>query len=169
MFAGCGARTQQRYEKLSRVAGKQDFLGAAAAIRKQSALYGSESRLLFHMDLGLVYHYAGMWDSSIAHLTRAAAIHDELFARSVSNEAASILINDNVRPFRGRPHEIVLLRQFLAFDYLALGQYDEALVEARQTQLYLDEHRRKSPGAGYSDDGLFRYFAADRRCSARLS
>lgn len=161
-FQGCADKSMLRFEKISASARKDDYAKAAQDVRKHKDLYGSKGELLYHMDLGILHHYAGKYDSSIIELSKAVAVHDDLFAKSVSNEALSLVTNDNSRPYRGKPHEIVLLHQFLAFDYLALGKYDDALVEARQTQMYLDELKRKGgPDAkGYTDDGMFRYLSA---------
>ena len=160
LLAGCLNPSLVRFEKIAKAAANDDYLAAAARVRKERDLYGDRSRLLYHMDLGLLHHYAGSWDSSIAHLTEAVRIHDDLFARSVSNEAVSFLTNDNVRPYRGRPHEMVLVHQYLAFGYLAKGRIDDARVEARQGQILLDEIRRKAGPKDYRDDGMFRYFSA---------
>jgi uncharacterized protein len=118
--------------------------------------------LLYYMDLGILYHYAGRYDSSIACLARGVKIKDELFARSVTNEAASLLVNDNVRPYRGHAYEVTWMHLFLAFDYLALNRYDDARVEVRQAEIFLKETRRKagSDAREYRDDGLFRAVAS---------
>ena len=161
-FQGCADKSMLRLEKIADSARKDDYQKAVADVRKNQDLYGSSAKLLYHMDLGILYHYAGKYDSSIEELSKAVAIHDDLFSKSVSNEALALVTNDNSRPYRGKPHEIVLLHQMLAFDYLALGKNDDALVEARQVQLYLDELKRKGgPDAkGYTDDGMFRYLSA---------
>jgi uncharacterized protein len=162
MFAGCADKSLLRFEKIANSAERDDYAKAAADVRKSKDLYGSTNALLYHMDLGVLYHYAGKFDSSVIELSKAVAIHDDLFAKSVSNEALSLVANDNVRPYRGKPHEIVLLHQFLAFDYLAMGKYDDALVESRQAQLYLDELKRKAGKdvKAFADDGMFRYLTA---------
>jgi uncharacterized protein len=162
LLAGCADKSRLRLEKIAASAQRDDYAKAAADVRKNKDLYGSASRLLFHMDLGILFHYAGKYDSSIAELSRAVSVHDDLFAKSVSNEALSLVANDNVRPYRGKPHEIVLLHQFLAFNYLALGKYDDALVESRQVQLYMDELKRKAGKdvKAFADDGMFRYLTA---------
>jgi len=161
-FQGCADKSLLRFQKIADAAGRDEYAKAAAEVVRNKKLYGSDNALLYHMDLGLLYHYAGRYDSSIAELSQAVAVHEGLFAKSVSNEAFAFVTNDNSRPYRGKPHEIVLLHQFLAFDYLALGKFDDAVVEARQTQLYLDELKRKAgPAAkGYVDDGMFRYLSA---------
>ncbi|MEO6094342.1 MAG: hypothetical protein ABIW76_01225 [Fibrobacteria bacterium] len=161
-LAACADKSLLRFEKIAESAQKDDYAKAASDVRKHKDLYGSGSQLLYHMDLGILLHYSGRYDSSILELSKAVSVHDELFSKSVSNEALSLVANDNVRPYRGKPHEIVLLHQFLAFDYLALGKYDDALVESRQAQLYLEELKRKAGKdvKAYADDGMFRYLSA---------
>lgn len=161
-LTGCAQKSELRQEKIGREAANQDFKKAIAQIRKQGgpggSLYGSQSKLLGHMDLGLLYHFAGMYDSSIIELAKASSIADELFTKSVTNEAVSLLTNDNVRPYRGKPYELTFMRTVQALNYLALGKPDEARVEIRQGQIHLDEVARlagKDKGA-YRDDALFR-------------
>lgn len=162
LLTGCANKSQVRYDKLSKAAAAQDFKRAIAQVRKDPGLYGSQSKLLYHLDLGILFHYAGQYDSSLIELAKAIQLHDDLFTKSISNEALSLVTNDNMRPYRGKPHEIVLLHLFQAFNYLAKNQIDAALVEARQTQLYLQELQRKAGNdtKAYTDDGLFRAIAA---------
>lgn len=163
LLAGCANRGLTRYEKITKRASSGEFLEAASALRKNKAdLYGSRSDLLYNLDLGILYHYAGRHDSSIVFLERAARIHDDLFTRSVSNEAAALLANDNLRPYRGRPYELVWMRVMQSFNYLATGNLDGARVEIRQAQLLMDEFRRTAGkgDAAYRDDPLFRGTAA---------
>ncbi len=162
LLQGCADRSLLRFQKIAAEASQENYAGALAQVKKNKSLYGSESKLLYLMDLGVLYHYSGKYDSSIQALSEAVSIHDDLFAKSVTNEAASFLVNDNVRPYRGKPYEIVLLHEFLAFDYLALGKFDDAMVEARQAQLFLDEVKRKAgkDEKAYVDDGMFRYLSA---------
>lgn len=103
------------------------------------------------MDLGTLYHYSGMYDSSNRYLLRAADIYDQLFTRSITNEALSLLTNDNIRPYRSKPFEITMLHQMIAFNYCAMQNVEDALVETRKMQLYFNEWERK---AG-TDDGIY--------------
>jgi tetratricopeptide (TPR) repeat protein len=163
LFLGCANTALVRYEKIAKRAGSQNYLDAARMIRKDAdALYGSRKEMLYNMDLGLLYHYAGRYDSSTIFLARAADRYDALFTRSVTNEAASLLVNDNTRPYRSRPYEMMWLRVIQAFNYLALENPDGARVEMRQAQILLDELRRTA-GTGknaYRDDPLYRGTAA---------
>ncbi|HLU69839.1 MAG TPA: hypothetical protein VKZ88_03610 [Fibrobacteria bacterium] len=161
VLTGCANRGLVRYDKVVKRATTQDYLEATSYLRAEKAdLYGGQSELLYNMDMGLLFHYAGRYDSSIVYFARAADVHDALFTRSVTNEAASLLVNDNARPYRGRPYEILWLRVFQAFNYLAVGNPDGARVEMRQAQLLVDEYRRTADAGEYRDDPLYRGTAA---------
>jgi uncharacterized protein len=154
----CTTRSMLRFEKFRSVTEKGDFLSTVIDLKKQPKLYGKNGRFLYNMDIGMLYHFAGMYDSSTAYLLKASKIYDDLFTRSVTNEAASILINDNVRPYRSKPYEITLLHQVLQFNYLSMNLTDEALVEARATQLLFNEWERKNAKDNrYFTDGMFHY------------
>jgi len=146
---------------LSQATSQGSFLKAAADIKKNETLYGSNDRLLYYLDQGLLFHYAGDYQSSLENLEKAEDVVAELYARSVTNESASLLINDLVRPYRGRRHERVLLHQFIAFNYMANNQYDEALVETRKVQLVFDTFSSDSELAHkYQDDGMSHYISS---------
>ncbi len=157
----CAGRTALRMEKLNDVVRNGDYLTAIAEIKKNPKMYGKASSFLYYMDIGVLFHYAGLYDSSTVYLQRAADIHHELFARSVTNEAAAVMVNDLVRPYRSKPYEIVLMHQFIALNYLVQGKTDEALVETRRVQLLLDEWDRKDKSeTKYSSDPMFHFLSS---------
>jgi hypothetical protein len=161
MAGSCANRAALRYEKISKTAGANDFLAIISQIRNTPKLYNKSSQFLYYMDLGTLFHYGGLFDSSNVYLEKAVKTWDDLFARSVTNEAASILVNDNVRPYRSKPYELTMVHQFMMLNYLSLRESDEALVEARRTQLLFDEwDRRDKKEVKYHSDGLFHYLSA---------
>jgi hypothetical protein len=161
MAASCAGRAVMRYDKLSKAVGANDFLSIIAQIRGDPNLYGNNSRFLYYMDLGTLFHYAGLYDSSNVYLEHAVKTWDDLYAHSVTNEAASILTNDNVRPYRSKPYELTMLHQLMMVNYMAQGKVDEALVESRRTQLLFDEWDRKDKkDEKFQSDGLFHYLSA---------
>jgi hypothetical protein len=152
----CAGRTALRLDKLGDVVRNGDYLTAIEVIKKNPKMYGKASSFLYYMDIGVLFHYAGLYDSSTVYLQKAADIHHDLFARSVTNEAAAVMVNDLVRPYRSKPFEIVLMHQIIALNYLVQGKTDEALVETRRVQLLFDEWERKDrSGAKYSSDPMF--------------
>lgn len=172
----CTTKSMLRLEKLSASTLENDFLPTIAAIKKSPKLYGNNNLFLYTMDIGILYHYAGVYDSSIVYLQKGATIFDDLFARSVTNEAASIMVNDNIRPYRSKPYELSMLHQVLASDYFAIDNVDDALVEAKRAQLLFDEWSRKDKkDKKYTSDASLQYLtsilydAADETSDAMIA
>jgi hypothetical protein len=65
-------------------------------------------------------------------LTKAEYAIEELFTKSISRAAASMLLNDNVMEYSGEDYEDIYLNIFKALNYLEMGQFDEAFVEIRR-------------------------------------
>jgi hypothetical protein len=158
VFQSCASRSALRQDNLASAIISGDYLTAIKSIQKKPQLYGKLNQFLYNMDIGVLYHYARLYDSSNTYLLGAADIYQELFARSVTNEAAAVLINDNIRPYRSRPYELSMLHQLIAFNYLAKGNNDDALVETRSAQLLFNEWERKDKrGTKYTNDPMFHY------------
>ncbi len=162
LFLSCSTKSTLRVDTLSKIAKKDNYQHIINTIQKdKKRLYGTHSQLLYLMDVGLLFHYAQIYDSSNLYLEKAVAEYDRLFARSVTNEAAAILTNDNIRPYRSKPYELLLVHQTMMLNYLATKRVDEALVETRRAQLLSNEWERKDRmGTKYTADGLFHYLSA---------
>jgi hypothetical protein len=138
-----------------------NYIALIDDIKANPRLYGETNAFLYNMDIGVLYHYAGFYDSSNVYLMRAADIYDELFTRSVTNEAAALLTNDNVRPYRSKPYELVMLHQLAALNFMALGKFQESLVETRKVQIHFNEwERTRANGNRYHTDGMSHLFSS---------
>jgi hypothetical protein len=157
MLVSCASKGQMRQKALDTAFDDGDFIGMANNIQKNGAkLYGENSLFLYHMDLGVLYHYAGQHEQSNQHLQQAAQIHHDLFTRSVTNEAAALLTNDNVRPYRSKPYELTFLHQIAALNFMAMGDFNGALVESRKAQILFNEWERTRASEGkFHTDGMF--------------
>jgi hypothetical protein len=114
---------------------------------------GERNMVLFLMERGTVKQAARKHEESTTDWLRAVALCRKLETHSVTEQGASLLINDNTISFRGKPFERTLLRSFLAKNYLARSMWQDAAVEARNIiacQQKLD---------GYPDDAYSRYMA----------
>jgi len=157
----CTTRSLMRVDEFSRSVGEGQYLKGVKKIRKAQKLYGDLNRLLYYYDQGVLFHYAGEFDSSNAQLEKAEKVSDQLYARSVTNEAVALLTNDNLRPYRGRRYETILLHELMALNYLSKGLFDDALVESRKVQLAIDAFKDKDKGKDkYNDDGMCQYLSA---------
>ena len=136
LFCSCANKSLTRYETLAPVLKKEGFEGTIAKIEEEKDdIYGEKSAFLYHFDEGMLYHYAGKNKESIKHFEQAEQIYEDLYAKSVTNEAAALATNDNMRPYRARPFELLMMYQYQILNYLAIGDLDGALVEVRRAQI----------------------------------
>lgn len=160
LLVSCANKSLVRLEKLSKPAAEGHFQEATLAVQEgQDDLYGSNSEFLYAFDLGVLFHYQGMWDSSLVYLSKAENILEELYARSVTNEALSVMTNDNLRPYRGRPFEELWMHQIQILNYLAKGDQDGAVVQVRRAQLAMQALEQKD-SEKMNDAPSLRYVSA---------
>jgi uncharacterized protein len=158
-LAGCGTSTQF-YRGVEEDVGAGRYAEAIEGIAGHRDAYGEKSSVLYQLDLGLLYHYAGMSDSSSHYFLAAERAIEDLYTKSVSLAAMSMLLNDNVLPYDGEDFERVLVNVFLALNYAQQGLPDEAIVEARKVDLKLREFARQYEGKNaYQEDAFARYLA----------
>nr|MBN2277819.1 hypothetical protein [candidate division Zixibacteria bacterium] len=136
LMAGCSTLSTQRgfYKPITAELEKENYDGAVAAMEKarQEDKFAGKDRFLYYIDAGLLYHYAVSYDSSNARLNAAEQAADELYARSLSRAAASLLLNDNVLEYAGEDYEILYSNLIKTLNYLELGKFEDAFVEVRR-------------------------------------
>lgn len=162
LTAGCGSVATRKgfYEPITKNLRDNDFNAAAQKIEKakQDNKYGKKDRLLYFLDVGLAYHYASLFDESNQRLTQAEDAADELFTKSVSRAAVSLLLNDNVLEYAGEDYEVLYANLFKALNYIAFDDFDGTFVEIRRAneklELLEQKYREASDelGRGSPDD-----------------
>ncbi|MDD5941613.1 hypothetical protein [Fibrobacter sp.] len=160
LLCSCANKSLTRYETLAPVLEKEGFEATIKKIEEEKEdIYGDNSVFLYHFDQGALYHYNGKNKESIKHFELAEQVYEDLYTKSVTNEMAAILTNDNVRPYRARPFEILLMYQYQILNYLAIGDLDGALVEVRRAQLAMERLYQKDKDK-VNDSGWLRYLSA---------
>jgi hypothetical protein len=161
LFFSCATRSALRQERFGAALRQTDFTRTADDVKKHADLYGGNDRFLYELDLGLLYHYAAAPDSSNQYLLAATDTYTRLLTRSISREAAAVLINDNARPYQARPYEMIWAHQACQLNFLAKGSIDDALVETRRAQLLFNEWQRQNgpDSERYAGDGMFHYLS----------
>lgn len=146
-------------ESLDRYLAQHQYAEAAAAVETgKGRYYGEKNALLFYLDRGMLLHLAGQHQESNEAFEQAKRTARELFTKSVTVEASTFLVSDNVRPYYGEDFERALIHFFCSLNYVMLNQGNEALVEARQvdfllTKLKTDYGHKNT----YKEDALVRY------------
>ena len=130
---------QKQYQDSVPLALDGSYLQAAAVIEDaRDSRYREKDRVLYYLDLGMLYHWAGEYELSNQALDEAERGIEELFTRSVSKAMASGVLNDNALDYAGEDYEDIYLNIFKALNYIALGRNDSALVEIRRVQIKLN-------------------------------
>ncbi len=159
-LASCASPAKLRAENVSKTASLGNYQAAIDNVEKdKKKLYNSEDSFLLEFDLGVLHHYNKNFKESIKHFANAEQIMEDLYSRSVTNEAAALLANDNIRPYRPYPFEIQWLYQTQILNYLSLGEIDEAVVEARRALLAIQSLQEKEEDK-FNESGTLQYLIA---------
>jgi hypothetical protein len=140
-----------------------DYAGAEAKIEGEKASsYGAKNAVLFYLDLGAVQHDGGKYKESDQSLAVAESRMDDLYTKSVSRAAGTVLLNDNTTEYAGERFERALVNVYRTLDYLWLGDRDDALVEIRKLSRLLQEYSDTYGGSrtAYKDDAFGQYLSS---------
>lgn len=120
--------------------------------------YGKKNMVLFYLDKATVLHHDGKYQESDDAFDRAEQRAQELYTKSITQAGGMLLLNDTTMEYAGEPFERALTNVFRALNYVFLQKPDEALVESRKVELFLDGlNRRLGSKAVYKDDAFARY------------
>ncbi|HUO57689.1 MAG TPA: hypothetical protein VMV05_05885 [bacterium] len=108
------------------------------AVQNFKKIPASKDDLLHMLQEGYLDNLSGDWQSSNDAFDAAEKRYEELYTISISNEAFSLLTSDNSRPYRSNEQEMALIPYYRIFNYVQLGKYPDALVEARKAN---DKHK----------------------------
>lgn len=146
--------------RVKNLAARGEFDYAAQVFsRMDHGAYGKNNRLLEALDRGMIFHYAGNYRASIAAFENAKRIYDELYTESLSAIAVSWLWNDAALPYAGEDFERAMINAVQALNFIALEEYDEALVEARNAASVLaliNDRYAPDQRNVYADDAFVR-------------
>jgi len=159
LLAGCGPSVN-RYLLIDASLRAHDPKGADAIVQQAEKEYGEKSLVLYGMDRGMTLHLAGDYQQSNAVLEQAEEELDRLYTRKIRTETLAFMTNDTALPYEGDPYEQVLINVLKALNYAVLGQWQDALVEARRIDHRLNvlSDRTQEKNA-YRDDGFARYLS----------
>jgi len=136
------------------------YAQADLLVEKNKNDYGGRNIVLYYLDRGLLLHLAGRYRESNAFFEKADLEMDRLYTQSVATHLGALLTNDKLLPYEGEDFEKVLVPLFSALNYAMMGEWDEALVEARRVDARLnllnDRHAKKNV---YKSDALARYLS----------
>ena len=141
----------------------RDFTGAEARITKdKQSSYGKKNQVLYYLDLGAVQLDGGKYKESDQSLEIAENRMEELFTKSVSKAAGTLILNDNTTEYAGERFERALVNVYRSLAYLFRNDREGALVEIRKLsrllQEYADVYGAKT--TAYKDDAFAQYLSS---------
>ena len=133
LIAGCATYSARLSDLRPQLAGGHHER-ALATVEKGT---GGKDAPLAWLERGMILRQAGRFTESNEAFAAAERAADELYARSLSEGALSLITNDLAVSYRVRPFELGLVPYYRALNYLALEDRESAMVEARKTSLLL--------------------------------
>lgn len=159
LFSSC-APSIKHYPRINQYLLCSDYDSAYKVVQQSKNTYAERNAVLYYLDEGIILHFAGRYRESNQSLSKAESIMDELYTKSISKEVASFVISDNTVPYRGEDFERAMVNLFMALNYVGLGSWEDAVVEARKVDNKLNlinsqyEEGKKNV---YKEDGFIRF------------
>jgi hypothetical protein len=147
----------------SEVAKSRDLLKTgqiSAALEDFKKLAEKEDRdqLVHMMDYATVLQIAGQYKESAAAFLKADQLVDLNDYHSATNVVSATLGGEEMIQYKGESYEKFLINTMNAINYVMLGQYDDALVEARRINEKLSKMKMDGREA-YEQSPFARYLA----------
>ena len=169
-FFSCST-LQERMRQIQRidtmVIEQRYSLAVDAIDQARGTLYRERDAVLYHLDKGVLYHYAGEYVLSNEMLSAAESLIDQYFALSITQAAGSILLNDTVLDYAGEDYEDIYINIFKALNYLNLDEPEKAFVEVRRVDEKLsileDKYTEMAANMANSDEVQVEFRAGKSR------
>ncbi len=141
MLSGCATRNE-KFAELDKQVYSGNLEQALQMLSDQDTcklLYSPKrDMVLYHLDKGVLSHYAHMDDQAIEHLTQAERLIEENYTKSVTQSAGSYLLNDTVTDYAGEAYEDLYLNAFKALSFARKNDFDGTYVEIRRMGMKLN-------------------------------
>ena len=131
-----------------------------AALIELDADGKGEAKLPYLFERGLIAHYGGQFDESNRTFELAEITSDDLYTKSISREAVSLVTSDNLRSYAGTQYERLLIHYYRAFNYVYLNMPDDALVECRKASSLLQFYADADENYEYVGAAFIAYLSA---------
>lgn len=143
VMLGC-ATWYQRTAAFQSAVQNGNFEQAEKILRKDKKQQKGKNQILYELNQGYVEFMLGHPEESNRAFERAEQLTEDQ-KTNVLTEAAVLVSNPEIRPYRPEDFEVVMINIFKALNYLQMNQLEEALVEARKMNIRLQQLNDKYP------------------------
>ena len=154
-LSGCASYSSS-FQRIESLLSQQKPQEALLELEKHPAK--GADKLLYLLDKAMLQRMNGLYAESNASFEAAKKVIESLQGTSFVEQAGALTINDNMMSYEGESFEQVGIHLYEALNYIALGQLDEARVEALQVDERLKALAEDS-GDSWVEDAFSRYLA----------
>ncbi len=154
----CACASYQGHVDKAREALRSDPKEAITILEPLANTEGKD-QLVYLYDLGTALQVAKDYKKSTEILRAADDMGEVKDYHSITKQAASLLVNEEMVQYKGDDFEKVIVNIMLAIDYLMLADYEGALVETRRVNEKLD-HYRTDAKRDYEQNVFAHYLSA---------
>lgn len=137
LLSSCGALPKSQ-PQIDALLISNNYGQALDILEQDKNSYRANNELLYFLDKGMLEHLNRDYTRSIETFAKAQQKFDELYTESLTKIAATWVFNDYSAPYHGEDFEHVFINVFQALNYLMLGKYEDAIVEARDVDSKLN-------------------------------
>jgi hypothetical protein len=155
-----GCAVMNFYKKLDSFIMAGEYKAADGVVESEKQQYKGEHELLYYFDKGAILQMLGDYKASNTYLDNAEKKIDSLFTKSVTKELSSFFSNDLNLPYEGEDFEKVMVHILKALNFMYMGDFSSALVEARKVNNLMNVLSDRYEGKNtYKEDAFARYLS----------
>lgn len=149
------------YKKVDTAILAGQYAEADGIIDTEKQQYAGHHELLYYFDKGAVLQMLGDYKGSVGNLEKAELKIESLFTKSVTGEISSYFSNDLNLPYEGEDFEQVMVNIMKCLDFMYMGDFSGAQIEARKVDHRMNVLGDRSEGKNiYKEDAFARYLSA---------
>lgn len=128
----------QRTESIQTQIALGEFEQANKQLEGEKKWAENNHRLLYFMNRGMVLFMMGQYEESNKFFDQAD-FYIEDYHKQIGYEALSLISNPMVKPYKPEDFETIMIHYYKALNYIALENYEDALVECRRINIRLQQ------------------------------
>lgn len=155
IFFGMSCQTYyERTIEFQKQVQKGDLAEAEKILNDDEDDRTGKNALLYYFNSGWLNWMQNQNQESIKDFNKAEILIED-YQKNYGLEAAALLTNPNVKPYRPEDHEIVMVNYFNGLNYMFINDWEGALVECRRINMKLNSLNNKYDSKNKYDKDAF--------------
>ncbi|GBF51056.1 lipoprotein [Leptospira ryugenii] len=138
LVSGCATDYNEIIQSTENSYYAQNYDSAIPSIRALYEDSSTKDRLLFLMEAGMIFHSKGDFQTSNKVFKEAEELSDNI-RTSLTKEGLAFLLSDNESNYTGEDFERVMIKFFIALNFLSMGELENAKIYFRRLDFELKE------------------------------